>query len=111
MDAARDTEHDQPEAENEPVEQPAELPDVQTIVALMDKLTAMVEIITAERAAPPIRWLTIQQACHRAGCSYETMRQWRRRKWVISSDDDGPIRISEASVDECLRRLNRSPVI
>ena len=107
MDAARDTEPDQPEPE-----QPAELPDVQTIVALMDKLTAMVETIAAERAATPITWLTTKQVAYRGCIGYQGVRKWIERGKIVSKrSDDGDVLISEASVDAHLANHGKKPRI
>jgi hypothetical protein len=108
MDAARDTEHDQPEPQTEPVEQH----DIPTLQRTIAELKAALHTERAAREAPPTRWLTIKAAAHRATIGAEQMRRtWAKRGWVVSKRGDGaPILIDEASIDVHLARLGRKPV-
>jgi hypothetical protein len=101
MDAARDTEHDQPEPE-----QPAEQHDIPTLQRTIRELRA-----TLKPEAPPTRWLPVKAAAYRATIGDEQMRRWARDAKVISRREGRPFYIDEASIDVHLARLGRKPVM
>jgi hypothetical protein len=101
MDAARE-------------QQPAEQPDVQALVRIIEKLTATNERnerLLAERAASPVKWLTIKVAAHRALLGDEQMRRWEKRGWVNSKREGRMISIDQDSLDARLRRIGREPYL
>jgi hypothetical protein len=107
-----------PEADRDPIEPPDEpvagSPDVQMLVQTIKELAATnarYEALFAERAAPPITWLTIKAAADRALIGDVQMRRWEKRGWVKSRREGRQISIDQDSLDARLRRLGRKPYL
>src|SRR6266480_536130 len=85
--------------------------DVPTLLRTIAELTALNEQYLAERATPPITWLPLKIAAHRAGLGSEQMRKWAVvRGWVDSRREGRLIFINKASLDARLARLGRRPI-
>jgi hypothetical protein len=104
-------ERDDPLEPPDAVEPDAGSPNVQVLVETLKEVMAInarYEAMFAERAAPPITWLSPKEAGYRAGgLSSAWMIKWAERGWVDSRREGRLIFINKASLDARLKRLGR----